>query len=318
VQDPTNPSSETAAAQRALTAGARCAEHPELPAHAVCARCGNFMCTTCSLHGQSSHCNSCRGRAGATSFPFSRERFSIGDLIGYAWERFKLHWLMLSLCTLVFVAVVYGIAFVGAFAGMVIATAVASDPAQAGMMSGAIQALMQIVQVAAQLWLQLGVLHVVLEVLQGRDAEVGAMFTQVGRMPAAFGQLLLIYLGFILVFAPIGLAAYLLAGSDIEKAIPYGLAAGAVAMIPLIYVMLGMAFAMVELVYNPASGAIAAIRTSFEMVRGQRWVVLGTALISGVVMFGGVLACCIGMIPAVAFGTMIYCSLFLALRTPAA
>ena len=316
MQDPTNPGSEDAAPQGALTEGARCAEHPELPAHAVCARCGNFMCATCSLQGQSSHCTSCRGRTGATSFQFSRERFSIGDLIGYAWERFKLHWLMLSLCSLVFLAVVYGIAFVGAFASTMIATVAASDPSRAGIISGTIQALMQIVQIGVQMWLQLGIIHVMLEVLQGRDVELGAMFTQVARMPAALGQILLIYLGFILVFAPIVAAAYLIAGSDFEKAIPFALAASAVALIPLVYVMLGMAYAMVELVYNPAAGAISAIRTSFELVRGQRWSVLGTAIISGLVMIGGVFACCVGMIPAMAFATLIYCSLFLALRTP--
>jgi hypothetical protein len=316
VEDPTNPSSEAAAAHRALIEGARCAEHPELPAHAVCARCGNFMCATCSLQGRSSVCAACRGRVGgAASFPFSRERYTIGGLIEYAWQRFKLHWLTLSLCALVFLAVIYGIAFVGALAGTLVGSLAASDPSQVATLTVGIQVIMQIVQVAVQMWLQLGLIHVVLEVLQDRDVELGAMFSHARRLPPALGQILLIYLGFIVVIGPIGAAGYLFAGSDTEKAFMYGFGASAVALIPLMYFMLGMAFAMIELVYNPAAGAIEAMRTSFALVDGHRWPLIGTAIISGLVVMGGVLACCIGMIPAMAFSTLIYCSLFLALRT---
>ena len=316
MQDPTNPSSEAAEKQRALLEGARCAEHPELPAHAVCARCGNFMCATCSQQGRAEHCTQCRGRSGASSFPFSRDRFSLEDLIRYSWDRFKVQWLLLSLSSLVFLAVIYGIAFAGSFTAMFMVSTMAPDPAQAIAFTWIVQGVIQVAQTVVQMWLQLGFFALILDVLQGRDAEIGVVFSRLGRMPAAIVQILVIYAVIIVAAAPIAAVVYVVSGADMDRMLMLGLAAGAVILIPLSYVLLGMAFAMIELVHNPTIGAMAAIRASFDIVRGRRWIVLGTALVSGIVMFAGMLACCVGFIPSMALGSMIFASLYLSLRTP--
>lgn len=46
-----------------LPVGARCGRHPELPAASLCARCGNFACTTCTVEREAgTYCASCSRR----------------------------------------------------------------------------------------------------------------------------------------------------------------------------------------------------------------------------------------------------------------
>jgi len=86
--------------------------------------------------------------------------------------------------------------------------------------------------------------------------------------------------------------------------------------VPAIYLALGCGFGMLELVHDPTASAMQALRTSFQIVRGQRLNLIGSTVAIACIVAAGAVACCIGVIPALALGTLIYCGLFLALKTP--
>lgn len=300
-------------------ADARCAVHAGVEATAVCRRCGNYMCPACSRDGSSPQCDACRARGG-TEFPFSRERWSFSELVEYCWKRFKVEWLMLSVTALIFIALIYGIAFALTFAGFMLAVAVpdagaGADRTAATVLRISIEIAQFLLQVALQLWLQLGFFAVGLDVAEGRPAQVGRLFSQLDRFPAALLQLLIVYAGMAAYAAPLA-AVYLLVPGE-ESTRQYAvLAVASVLLLPALYVALGCAFAMLELVHDPSASAISALRTSFALVRDRRLVVAGSAIAIGLIMAGGLLACCVGAIPSSAFAVLVYCGLFLALKTP--
>jgi hypothetical protein len=300
-------------------ADARCAVHADAEAFAVCRRCGNYMCRACSRDGTSPQCDSCRAR-GAAEFPFSRERWSFSDLISYCGKRFEAEWLTLSLTALIFLALLYGISFALTFGSVLLIAAVPDGvnpdaSAAATVLRVSIQIAQFLLQIVIQMWLQLGFFSVVLDVAEGRRAEIGRLFSRLDRFPAALLQVLVIY-GVLLVYAaPIVAAYFLLPGAEETRGY-IALAVAALLAIPLIYLGIGCAFGMVELVHDRSASAISALRSSFAIVQGQRFAVLGGAFLVALIVTGGMLACCVGMIPAMAFGTLVYCSLFLALKTP--
>ena len=123
MQDPPSPDLPSAQPSAVSFSGARCAVHPELPAGAVCARCGNFMCATCSDEGRSKYCSQCRARGDASDFPFSRASYTLQGLVDYCWRRWKAHWLTLSLAALLFIGVIYAFAAVAGFGSAILTVA---------------------------------------------------------------------------------------------------------------------------------------------------------------------------------------------------
>src|SRR5687768_7322082 len=98
---------------RTTGTGARCAVHVDQSASGICARCGNFMCDTCSNNGQYEQCTACRALTGdIAGFPYNRENFTVEGIFGVAWDAFKREWPMLSAAVLVQIMVSFGISFV--------------------------------------------------------------------------------------------------------------------------------------------------------------------------------------------------------------
>ena len=58
-----------------LPEGARCAEHPEAIACAICARCGNFFCPACG--GAGAACVKCAAPSTARYYPVSTTKFVV-------------------------------------------------------------------------------------------------------------------------------------------------------------------------------------------------------------------------------------------------
>jgi hypothetical protein len=309
VPEPTgSPSPQELAAQ-----GARCAAHPELVAYAVCKRCGDFMCGNCSEGGRAPQCRNCRERTGGSSFPFSRDSYSFDGLLSYSFERFKAQWLNLCLSSLVLLVIVYGVSFAGGVAAAMLVGASSADSGRAAVGAVVVQGVMQLVQLVLQMWLQLGLFAITFDALEGRDVRVGTLFSRLGRLPALLVLMILIYFMVALFAVPVAGAYF--AVEEAARLRTAGIAA-AVMVFPMIYVMLGMSFAMLELVYNPKAGPLAALSTSFRLARGKRWATLGVAIFTMIVIMVGALACCVGFVPSMALGTLFYGAFFLALRTP--
>jgi hypothetical protein len=295
-------------------AGARCAVHPDLAAHAVCARCGNYMCATCSEQGSSKLCTDCRARPDTTDFPFSRNHYSLEGLIDYTLKRWKAHWLTLSVAALIFLGIIYAFTFLAA-GGAGFLSALRTNPGEERAIPAmsTLSILVQFLQLFVQLWLQLGLFALLIDAVQGREPKIATLFSRASRMPAALGQMLLIYSGMIVLLLPFAVLFFVH-----DQATQLKIAAGLVLLelIPFAYLGIGLMFAQIELVYNRDAGALSGIRTSFELVRGQRIRVLGMMFVFGLIAIAGVLACCVGAIPTMTIAGMLSCALFLALRTP--
>lgn len=297
-------------------AGALCAVHAETEALAVCSRCGNYMCAVCSQSGRSGQCNACIERAGGSGFPFSRDRWQFSAVLDYCWARFKAEWLTLSLAALIFLVIIYAIATVGALAA-VLFTRSAADAAdsQSQLPALVLQGAMQVVQVLVQVWLQIGLFAMALDTLEGRAPKLSTLFSRIDSFPAALLQLLIIYAGIIVWLAPVGLT-YLFVPGETSTRLVAALVVAVVLGVPAIYLAVGCGFAMLELAHNPEASGVEALRTSFDLVGGQRWIVIGTGLMAGVVTLAGMIACCVGIVPALAFATLMVGGVFLALKTP--
>jgi uncharacterized membrane protein len=151
---------------------------------------------------------------------------------------------------------------------------------------------------------------ITLEVLEGKNPGVGVVFSRANRLGTGFGQLLLMYLAMLLILSPLGFA-FLLHEDLRWKVLGGGML---VLAIPLAYVGMGFAFSMLEIAYNPKATALSAIKTSFALVSGHRWRIVLMGVASVAIIFAGVLACCVGVVPAFGLATTVFCSMYLALR----
>jgi hypothetical protein len=312
MQDPSNPGVPAVTPASAPVPGALCAKHPSLAAYAVCSRCGNYMCPQCSDQGRSTQCEDCRARTGGGSatFPFTRDNYTVEKLIEHSWRVWKDNWQTLTIAAIVFLGITYGVAFVfGMVAALITGLTSQGGTPQTGAIIG-IQVSGQIAQMVLQVWLQLGMFAITFDVLEGKRPGINVLFSRASRIGTGFAQLLLMYLAMALLIAPLGAAFFL------DDSVRWQVAGGGllVLLFPLCWVGLGFAFSMLDLAYDPNATATSSIRKSFALVSGQRWRVVLMGLVAGVAVVAGVIACCIGVLPAMSLATTLFCSMYLALR----
>ncbi|NBD09855.1 hypothetical protein [Corallococcus silvisoli] len=305
--------------------GASCALHPEQGASGTCARCGNFMCDVCSQGGTSPRCPACRERFSA-AFPLTRETWSIGGLFAVCWPLFKREWGMLSLGALISIGVSGG-AQLMVQVGTGIGSAVGSE--SVAMVLGGVAF---VAQWAVQGLVQLGLMRMCFDVLNGRRADLERLFSQMHKvLPYTLTMLLVT----ILVLVPMTLLVVLagmgfLALSGVTTTTPMaevwrsvspllGLLALAVMalLVPLIYVALPLYFLQPELAYEEAPPSPwKVLRRCWDYVRGERLPILGMILIINILLLAGFCLCCVGLVPAMALTQLLIAGMFLALRSP--
>lgn len=305
--------------------GAQCALHPTVGASGTCERCGNFMCFVCSEQGTHTLCPSCRERTRRSAFPLRRDTWSFGALWNYCLEAFKRDWLMLSLSMLVSTAV--GIA-AQLFGNLIGPLASAVDSWGVVVLFGIVAFLVQIV---VQGVMGLGMQRVVLDVLEGGRADVGRVFSQLGKAGRYLGAVLLMLVGLVLplmllfaVLAFVGLVAGGLSVGDITRETTFesrgllvaGVFTGAlfITLIPGIYFGLPLYLLQAEMAHDEDVSAVQALRNCYTLARGERLSILGVMFVAGLVSLVGLVACCVGVIPTLALGQTLVGGLYLALR----
>jgi hypothetical protein len=309
--------------------GARCAIHSEVAAQLICDRCGNFMCSECSLGGTRSICPNCAALAGSGTFPFTRDNWEFGKLWDFTWTAFKREWLMLSVAVLVFLlivgmigAVLSGIqSAVGSFSKSVAAVAIGT-------------LITQLLSQMVQGMFEMGLYRVYFDVLAGQKADIGRMFSQFPKVGVFIAQRLLLIALFVVpilgYLALVGGVAIATSGGHLDindpshlfdhlgdspaplAVISLGLL---ILIVPLYYFALPFYFATAELVYVDGVGVMESLRNCWTIAKGFRLSIFGFALLVGLIAIVGVLACCIGLLPAVALGNMLIACLYLTLRT---
>ncbi|ADO75888.1 hypothetical protein [Stigmatella aurantiaca] len=306
-------------------AGAHCALHPEFLAQRTCVRCGNFMCATCTEGGTQSSCPTCRARLGSgREFPFRRDTWSFSGLWNYCFEIFKREWVMLSVSVLVFL----GITLIAQLISNILPLVGEALGGQA--LSIVLTVASFFVQNVVQGVLGLGLMRMLFDVLHGRRADIGKLFSQLHKVWAYLGTLLLLFLAMIGVFVVLGGILFLIAvpgGAlpstfsdfsqvqwDSSRLILAGFV-GLLSLPVLIYLFLPLYLLQAELAYEEHPSPMQALRNCYAYMRGQRLPVFGFSLVNGLVIFAGMLACCVGLLPALGLSYLLMAALYLSLRT---
>jgi len=90
--------------------------------------------------------------------------------------------------------------------------------------------------------------------------------------------------------------------------------AGVLTFIPALYFGIPLYLMQAELTFNEDVSPTQALRNCYTLAHGERLSIFGVSLLVGLLVFGGMLACCVGILPALALGQLLLGGLYLALR----
>ncbi len=304
---------------------ARCALHPEEWASGTCERCGNFMCGLCSESGTQSLCPTCRERTGSVAFPLRRDTWTFSALWDYCWAAFQKDWLNLSLAALIVAACSGAAQFFGTILTMV------------GQFADSIPILIltYILSFAVQYFVQgivtLGMLRLCFDVLDGKGVELARLFSQIHKAGRYLLSMLIIAGVFVVPFL-LALTVAVVAGAVAAGISLSELSAGeevlreggpvmltvvsltlTALLVPAIYFGLPLVLLQAELAFGDEP-ALGALRNCYVLAREHRLGLFGVSVAETGIVFVGLLACCIGVIPAAALTQLLTAGLYLSLR----
>jgi hypothetical protein len=293
--------------------GAYCALHPDQQATRTCTRCGNFMCTTCSQSGEQPHCPTCRERTGEDQpFPLTRDSWNFNKLWDYSFAAFKQNWLMISAAILI----VGGIGF---FTNLLTRLLPLIGNAMDNQVVTIVLTIVAaFVQNVVQGLLGVGMSRLMIDVLQGKPAAIERVFSQFDKAGTYISIMLIIVA---VAAIPAGVLTGIVIGlmSAFPDAGPaIAIVVGGLALIPLIYFFFPLIFIQPEMAIREGSPKpMQLLRNCFAYARGQRLSIFGVLMIETLLVLGGVLACCIGVIPAAGLASLLTTGLYLALSNGA-
>lgn len=298
------------------------------------------MCSDCCSGGAELLCPTCREKTEQGAFPFTRADFSFNQLFAYAVDTFKRDWLMLCLVVVIFFAIA-GLAtgVTSALNQLVLAlfgggldseTSRENLPALFGALALGTSAGM-LFNMVVQGFVMLGLYRVLIDVLDGKKTDLARIFSQgrkLGRYVVLNIFLMLItYVPIVLFFGFIAGGVLVSAGLSLHElsidamrdamgpAIALGiLLATIVLAVFAVWIYPLWIFGVPELVVSEAS-ALEALQRAWQLGAGLRLTALGFGFVVGLLMLAGAALCCVGLIPAMAIGSLLNLSLFLAART---
>lgn len=303
----------------------------------MCARCGNFMCAPCAANGTEAQCPACR-QLNPTGFPYDANA-DLGTLWGYVADRFQREAAMCIVAGLIFFAFVIGGGLVSNVITKVVNAIVGIkfDPANplrnlSGF--GLNLAVSQVVSMGVNLVVQgiamVGLYRVLMDVLVGKRADLARMFSQLEVLPH-YVLLHLAMFFFITVptfvyFGLVSLLGFKIIGTDLRELqqlrpeklfslelVGLMLAALVIYLLVVVVVLPVSLFATPELIVGRCN-AFEAVKRAWDLGEGQRLRAFGYSFIAGVLIFLGVLACCVGVLVALPVASMLVLALFLSLR----
>jgi hypothetical protein len=266
----------------------------------------------------------------AGNFPFDASA-DFSTLFDYALERWKEHVVNLSAAALIFYVAIGASSFASSFVSQVVTTVMATSDAdaQVAVLIGA--AISQIVStagstIATTLFIG-GIYGMIIDALTGRPVSLGTLilpFTKLLRLFAAQIALSMISLTVVAIIALPTAGAMLARGITLDEAgveqvvmdpvtlgvLLVGTLAGLVAGLLLLPISM---FTIPEIVVSDA-GPFEAMARAWQIGSGQRLRIVGYSLVAGLVSTVGLLACCVGVIPATPLAYAVTLALFLALR----
>lgn len=321
--------------------GAQCALHAGVTASFVCSRCGNFMCAGCAEGGAEAQCPRCRS-LNANAFPFDAGA-DFNALWGHAFDAFRREAGMLIVATVVLVGFVMGGALVASTLGGIVTSLLGlavneKNPlANLGVFIGSMavnQLFSTLVNMAVQGVAMVGYYRVLVDVLEGRRADIGRMFSQLHLFAQYVLMQVVLFFAVTVPTAVYFVAALLVAvrasGLGVES---FGNAEalsrlvspaviGTLSLAMLAYAVFALLilpvtlFSIPELVVS-GCGPLEALRRAWALGSGQRLRVFGYSFVAGLVVLAGIMLCCVGVLAATPLASLLLLALFLALRNSA-
>ncbi len=287
--------------------------HAGKPFVTLCSRCGTYMCQTCTEDGAFRTCASCRAQTSPEAFPFGRENHSFFALVVFAFQAYRANWAVLTVALVISVTLTVG--------AQVLALSLPFLFEVGSSGSLVLQALVFVPQSVLPLVFTVGALNLSVRAARGEHVVLSQLFCDfrtIGRV-----ALLLLLLNALLLFVlPLLLGPLLywgfLVGSFSLESLPIAaLVSIPVVVAVLTYLGLGLCFATLELVAQPAVGPIAALRNAWAIARSRRLTLLAYLALCFGLSFIGAAFCFIGLFVSLPYTFVLMAAAYLALRNGA-
>ncbi len=228
--------------------------------------------------------------ASAVVYPLVPTKMDLGDVLNRTWEIYKSQLGMVILVVFAVAAINWGASMISSIILQAV-NAAANDPG----VFISLQALFQIVLMVFQIWLGLGQLRFMLKIARGQPAEFTDIFTGGPFVLTAVLGSLVIGLGILAMLLPFAVIPGIawLATNDKDVTLFAGLGAGVLAMPVLIFI--GLSISQFQpLIVDRQLGVMDSLRTSNEIMSGNRLMMFVLVIVLGLLNMVGLLACCIG------------------------
>jgi hypothetical protein len=316
--------------------GALCALHLGVAATTTCRRCGNFMCSVCAEAGRQPLCPSCQQLADG-EFPLSGES-DFSSMWGHCVEAWRREIAMLSVAVVIFFALTVGAGVIAGALNQLVATFVdlSTKPLLGPLLVAVVlhQLVGTLVNMVVQGIALVGLYRVLLDVLEGRKADVARMFSQLHLLPRYVALQLIFFIAFTLpiVGTLAGAFVFFVARAGLHwrsfdfedlrlislpEVMAFVTALSVVVLVAAVVLLPAFVFSVPELIVGQCTPLEAIVR-AWRLGSGQRLRLMGYGMVAvGLVLVGGLL-CCVGIIPALPLAYMLLLALFLGLRRSAA
>jgi hypothetical protein len=272
------------------------------------------MCSTCAVDPEQNEarCPACRALEPTSGFPFD-ENATLEQLLTHALDALRRSWSTCVIAALIYVLILLGgtivISVVGSFA--MIALMRLREEIAAPLLAAGSTAVQSLALVPLQAFVSLGLSRMMLDVVVGRTPDAARFFSVTRLLPRALAIQLPLSLATVM---PGIVSSALATVSSPEVSI---VTTGWSCLTMPLLAFFGLSvwlFSIPELVISDCSAG-EAMRRAWSLGRPWRNVrVLGYGALAGALVLAGVLACGVGVLAGLPFGTLLVLSLFLALR----
>ncbi len=262
-------------------------------------------------------------------FDIHRDNITLTGLLAHAseaWSRDLASWVLAMILYLIGMGVVVGAQIAWGLVSGFQELSGDGSPAMAAL-DTVMDVFFQLLQTVVSGVFTLGFVAMAVRALNGKKANIGALFSQLSKVWKIVVQSIVVVLGIALIILPIVVIIILMFVGPVTLDTPMSeitdkagrpFAIAGLVFLPIyVYILLGILFAQSELAFNDDSGPISAIVYSWRIARGRRLRIFSVGMVAALIMLGSAMLCGIGLLFGLPFATLLFVALYLALRNGA-
>ncbi len=262
-------------------------------------------------------------------FDIHRDNITLTGLLAHAseaWSRDLASWVLAMILYLIGMGVVVGAQIAWGLVSGFQELSGDGSPAIAAL-DTVMDVFFQLLQTVVSGVFTLGFVAMAVRALNGKKANIGALFSQLSKVWKIVVQSIVVVLGIALIILPIVVIIILMFVGPVTLDTPMSeitdkagrpFAIAGLVFLPIyVYILLGILFAQSELAFNDDSGPISAIVYSWRIARGRRLRIFSVGMVAALIMLGSAMLCGIGLLFGLPFATLLFVALYLALRNGA-